>query len=48
LEPGFLTNEEDMKFFSNENNMLNLANRIYNGVIAWHNSYIKSKPTGQN
>jgi N-acetylmuramoyl-L-alanine amidase len=39
LEPGFLTNKEDVEFFANENNMTILANRIYNGVVAWFNSY---------
>ena len=39
LEPGFLTNKEDAEFFANENNMLILANKIYNGVVAWFNSY---------
>ena len=43
LEPGFLSNYDDLNFFNNDNNMDTMAKRIVQGTISWYSSYQREK-----
>ena len=43
LEPGFLSNYDDLNFFNNDNNMETMAQRIVQGTISWYSSYQREK-----
>lgn len=43
LEPGFLSNFDDLNFFNNDTNMDTMAKRVVQGTISWYSSYQREK-----